>query len=77
LFKAGLREKAHYAIGIVLEDFAEKGLLEQKNVEDYKAAIFAREQADYNYPHSKETAAQMLSMAKEFVSAMKKLYEKI
>jgi len=77
LFKAGFKEKAHYAIGIVLQDFAEKGLLEQKHVEDYKAGIYAREQADYHYAHSKETAKQMLEMAKEFVGAMKKLYARV
>ena len=75
LFKAGFREKAHYAIAVVLQDFAEKGVLEQKYVEDFKAAVFAREQADYHYAHSKETAAQMLSMAREFAEAMKKLHK--
>ena len=76
LFKAGFREKTHYAVVFVLQDFAEKGLLEQKFIEDYKAAIFAREQADYHYSHSRETALQMLEIAGEFIAEMKKLYEK-
>ena len=53
LFKLGLREKAHYAISVVLEDLNLKGRIESIYVNDFKAAMSAREDADYHYSYSK------------------------
>ena len=75
LFKNGFREKAHFAIIVVLEDLAKKGKLEQRFVDDYRAALHAREGADYHYTHSKETASDLLSIADEFVAEMKRIYK--
>ena len=73
LFKSGLREKKHFAISIVLENMNKKGKLESKYVNDFNAAISAREDADYHYIYSKEKAQYSLSIAKEFNKKMLEL----
>ncbi|MEW6329388.1 MAG: HEPN domain-containing protein [Candidatus Micrarchaeota archaeon] len=74
LFKLGFREKAHYAIAVVLEDLAKRGKLEMRFADDFRAAMHAREGADYHYSYSEETARSLVSIAGEFVTEMKKLY---
>lgn len=74
LFSKGYREKTHYAIIVVLEHLANKGEIETRLVHDFRAALHARHQADYNYTYSKETAERLLAIAKEFVEKMKKTY---
>lgn len=65
-FKQGYREKRHFAVLVVLEDLNKKGKIEVKFVNDFGAAISAREGADYRYSYSKERAEQSLKIAKEF-----------
>lgn len=70
LFKLGLREKRHFAISIVLEDLNKQGKLENKFVNDFNAAVSSREDADYHYTYSRETAEQNLQVAEEFLDKM-------
>ena|SRR3989338_10084052 len=66
LFRLGLREKRHFAISIVLEQLSKDGKLEYKFVNDFNASISSREDADYHYTYSKETAEHNLQISKEF-----------
>ncbi len=77
LFKLGLKETRHFAIGIVLEDLSKKGKLESKYVNYFNAAVSSREDADYHYSYSKDTAEHTLEMAEEFLERMKELLEKL
>lgn len=77
LFKLGLKETRHFAIGIVLEDLSKKGKLEAKYVNYFDAAVSAREDADYHYSYSKDTAGHTLEIAEEFLERMKELLEKL
>lgn len=73
LFKLGYTEKKHIAVIIVLEDLNKKGKVESKYINDFKAAMSAREDADYSYSYSKETAEYNLEIAEGFLKRMKKL----
>lgn len=73
LFKLGYMEKRHIAVIIVLEDLNKKGKIEYKYINDFKAAMSAREDADYSYSYSKETAKYDLEIAEEFLKRTKKL----
>ena len=73
LFKLGLKERRHFAINLVLEDLNIKGNLESIYVNDFKAAISAREDDDYHYIYSKDSALHILEIAEEFNEKMKKL----
>lgn len=77
LFKLGLKETRHFAIGVVLEDLSKKGKLEEKWVDYFNAAISSRENADYHYSYSESTAGHVLDIALEFIERMKLLLEKI
>lgn len=73
LFKLGYIEKKHIAVVIVLDDLNRKGKLESKYLNDYKAAFSSREDADYSYTYSKETAQYDLEIAEEFSKRIEKL----
>ncbi len=77
LFKIGYREKRHFAISIVLEELNKNGKLESKYINDFNAAISSREDADYHYTYSKNTAEHNLAIAKEFLEKMKDLSGKL
>src|SRR3989344_1693786 len=77
LFKLGYTEKKHIAILIVLEDLNRKGKMENRFIIDYKAAMSAREDADYHYSYSMETAEHDLKICKEFLDMTEKLLKKI
>ena len=70
LFKIGLKEKRHFAIGVVLEDLSKQGKLEHKFISDFYAAMSSREEADYHYAYSKEAAEHNLQISKEFLEEM-------
>lgn len=55
-FQMGYREKKHFAITIILEELYNEGKLEGQFIAYFNAAIDSREEADYHYNHSKETA---------------------
>jgi uncharacterized protein (UPF0332 family) len=73
LFSLGLKERRHFAIRVVLEDLSAKGKLENRFVSDFSAALGAREDADYRYTYSQETADYLLKAAGDFLVRMKKL----
>ena len=73
LFRLGYIEKKHIAVVVVLEDLNKKGKLESKYLNDYKAAFSLREDADYGYTYSKETAQYDLEIAEEFSKRIGKL----
>ncbi len=76
IISSGYKERRHFAIGIVLEFLVKSRKLESYFVDDFKAAMFAREEADYGASYSKERAEQMLTMSEEFNERMKKLLGK-
>lgn len=77
LFSIGLREKKHFAVGVVLADLAKKGKIEQKYVDDFEAAMDTREDADYRRTYSKDTANFSLLIAEEFLNRMKQLVKEL
>ena len=76
LFRLGYHEKRHYAIAVVLEELHKQGKVTLRTIDDFKSAVAAREDADYHYTYSQETAAYTLQIAAEFKSAMEQLAEK-
>ena len=77
LFKLGYIEKRHIAVLIVLEELNKKGKIESRFITNFKASMSAREDADYHYSYSKETAEYELGIAKEFLEEIKRLLHKI
>lgn len=77
LFKLGLRENRHFAIGIVLEDLNKNGKLEIRYINDFNALNSSREDADYHYTYSRDIAEHSLEIAGEFIERMKNLLEVI
>jgi uncharacterized protein (UPF0332 family) len=73
LFSIGLKERKHFAVQVVLEDLVKKRELEQSYVEDFKAGMFTREEADYESEYSREKAAGLLEVAEGFYKRMKAL----
>jgi len=70
LFSLGLKERRHFAITVVLEDLVKKKKLEPRFVNDFKAGIFTREEADYESEYSQERAESLLKIAEEFNKRM-------
>jgi len=68
LFNLGYKEKKHIGIIAVLE----KQDIESRFVNDFKAAMSAREDADYQYVYSKEIALYEYEIAKDFIEMIKK-----
>ncbi|MBI2653720.1 HEPN domain-containing protein [Candidatus Woesearchaeota archaeon] len=77
LFKIGYREKRHFVISVVLEDLNKKGMLESKFVNYFNAGLSSREEADYHYAYSEETAKHILDIAKEFSERLKILLKEL
>lgn len=77
LFKLGYIEKKHIAVLIVLEELNKQGKIESKFITNFKATMTAREDADYRYSYSKETAGYEITIAKEFLEGMKRTLNKI
>jgi len=73
LFKLGYKEKRHFAIEIVLEELNKNGKLEIEYINNFKAALSAREDADYHYIYSKDNAEYILENAEEFIERISKL----
>jgi uncharacterized protein (UPF0332 family) len=71
LFSLGLKERRHFAIAVVLEDMVKKGKLKNRLVSDFHAAMSAREDADYRYTYSEETASYLIDAAKEFFNTLR------
>lgn len=77
LFTFGMREKRHFIIGVILEKLSSEGKLQFRFVDDYKGAMLAREDADYRYIHTKDTAEYLIDIAEEFIAKMKEISGKI
>lgn len=73
LLKNGYRERSHYAVVVFLEYLHKTKKLESYFIDDFRAAKFAREEADYASNYSGERAEQVISTAGEFITRMKKL----
>lgn len=73
LFSLGYKERRHFAIEVVLRELVKNKKLESYFVDDFKAAMFAREEADYSSAYSRERAEQILTSAEEFNNKMKKM----
>jgi len=73
LFRLGYREKRHFVVPIVLEELSKQGKLESEYVTDLNAALYGREEADYHYGYSEDTAKQSVEMAENFLKRMKQL----
>lgn len=73
LFSLGLREKRHFAVGVVLEDLVKKGKLESRYVDYFSSAMEWRESADYKYTHSEEIATDIVANTEKFIFKMKGL----
>lgn len=71
LSSLGLKERRHFAIAVVLEDLAKKKKLEPRFVNDFKAGIFTREEADYDAEYSQGKAEGLLKIAEEFNKRMR------
>jgi len=77
MFLMGYREKSHFAVGEFLDILSKDGKLENKYPTDFRAAMSARQGADYHYDYSKEKAEQVISLAEEFIDRMQELREKL
>ena len=73
LFLAGYRETSHFALGEALRCMADSGKLESRYVSDFKAAMSARQAADYHYDYPSDKAEYVVGLAGEFVARMRKL----
>jgi hypothetical protein len=73
MFLAGFREKAHFAVAEYLGILSSNGKLENSFVNDFKAAMSARQAADYQYDYDGSRAETLVQLAGEFVARMKKL----
>jgi len=74
-FSRGYREKRHVAVLVVLEQLSKEGKLESRFINDFRAAMNAREGADYRYSYSLEQADQLWSIAQEFLKRMEALID--
>lgn len=66
LYKRRFREKSHFALYLFLEKLFEQNEISQKFVNYFKAALDARQNADYEGTYSKEIAENILNFAIEF-----------
>lgn len=73
LFSIGLKERGHFAVTVALEDLYKKGKIESKYVAQFSSAMSAREDADYRYTYSRETAEAILEAAEEFTERIKEM----
>ncbi len=73
LFSLGFKERRHFAIAAVLEDLYKNGRLESKYIEQFASAMSSREDADYRYTYSRETAEIILDAAEEFAEMMRSM----
>ena len=71
LFSLGFKERSHFAIAVVLEDLVKKKKLESRFVNDFKAGVFTREEADYEAEYSQERAKSLFKIAEEFNKRMR------
>jgi uncharacterized protein (UPF0332 family) len=78
LYRDGIREKSHYCIGIYLESYQKKGLLEDEWVLQFDHMRGLRQNDQYSLDARPTTAEvrQALGDAERFISRMELLIEK-
>ncbi len=67
LYSLGYIEKKHIAVLVVLESLNKEGKIESRFINEFKAAMTSREEADYRYSYSEETARIEIDSCKEFI----------
>jgi len=73
LLSLGLKERRHYAIEVVLRELVTERKLEERYLDDFKAAMYCREDADYGSVYSMGKAQSLLEVAEEFNDKMRAL----
>ena len=75
LYRDGIREKSHYCIGIYLESYQKKGLLEDKWVLQFDHMRGLRQNDQYSFDARPTTAEvrQALLDAEHFINRMEQL----
>ena len=74
LFLKGYREKSHYCLKTSIQAlFVDKGIFDQKYVDDFDTTMLLRETADYKNDFSKERAETAIENAKEFLEKAKEI----
>lgn len=73
ILSMGLKERRHYAIEVVLREFVKERKLDERYLDDFKAAMYCREEADYGSTYSADKARDLLEAAGEFNDKMKTL----
>jgi len=76
LFLKGYREKSHFCLKASIQAlFVDKGILDQKYVDDFDTTMLLRETADYKNDFSKEGAETAIENAKEFLAKAKEIID--
>jgi uncharacterized protein (UPF0332 family) len=73
LLSGGYREKSHKCVLYFLESLVDDGRLEPHFAREFKAAMFLREEADYEATYSERSARDTVENASAFIGRMKKL----
>ena len=73
LLSSGYREKSHKCVLFFLERLVDEGRLEPHFARELKAAMFLREEADYESTYSERSARDTVENASAFIIQMKKL----
>jgi uncharacterized protein (UPF0332 family) len=68
----GYKERKHFAVVVFLEHLVKNRYIESRFLNDFKAAMFAREESDYQGIYSKERADKIMEISKEFNKTIKK-----
>ena len=78
LFRDGIREKSHYCIGIYLNAYSQKGLLEEKWIILLDRMRSTRHAGQYSFQSepTKDEVLSELKSAQRFVKRMEELLEK-
>lgn len=67
-YSKGYKEKSHYGLYLLLDNLSLKKELDRKYVDYFNAAMYARQDADYDAIYSKERAKEILEIAEIFVT---------
>jgi len=73
MFKNGYKDRKHAGVVIFLEEFEKQGIIDSSIINDYKAALSAREGADYRYTYNESIASNIIQIAKEFINKIRRL----
>ena len=77
LFRDGIREKSHYCIGVYLEAYQEKGLLEERWTLLFNRMRNSRHAGQYSFQTTPthDEAESSIKSAKAFINRIKRLLE--